>query len=96
VYPAEVEHVLADHPTVAEAAAVGIPDHRLGEVVVAFVVPSPAAAPAPDVLVEWCKDRLANFKVPRQVWIVESLPRGAVGKVAKSELRTRALALAGA
>jgi acyl-CoA synthetase (AMP-forming)/AMP-acid ligase II len=89
VYPAEVEHVLADHPAVAEAAVVGIPDDRLGEVTAAFVVLS-AAEPAPGTLVRWCQDRLANFKVPRHVWIVESLPRGAVGKVAKPDLRARA------
>jgi HIP---CoA ligase len=94
VYPAEVEHVLADHPAVSEAAVVGVPDERLGEVVVAFVVPS-AGAPAPDELVGWCRDRLANFKVPRRVWIVESLPRAAVGKVAKPELRERAIASLG-
>jgi HIP---CoA ligase len=99
VYPAEVEHVLADHPGVSEAAVVGVPDDRLGEVVVAFVIPpaassatSPAAAPDPDELVRWCRDRLANFKVPRRVWIVESLPRAAVGKIAKPELRARAIA----
>jgi HIP---CoA ligase len=92
VYPAEIEHVLAEHPDVAEAAVVGIPDDRLGEVVVAFVVPSAAATPAPDTLAQWCRERLANFKVPRHVWIAESLPRGAVGKIAKTDLRTRALA----
>lgn len=92
VYPAEIEHVLADHPDVLEAAVVGIPDERLGEIAVAFVVPL-SAAPVPDALVAWCRDRLANFKVPRRVWIIDSLPRGAVGKVAKLDLRERAIAL---
>jgi acyl-CoA synthetase (AMP-forming)/AMP-acid ligase II len=96
VYPAEVEHVLADHSGVAEAAAVGVPDDRLGEVLVAFVVSSAASAPAPDALIGWCRERLANFKVPRQVWVVDSLPRGTVGKVAKADLRTLALASLGA
>jgi acyl-CoA synthetase (AMP-forming)/AMP-acid ligase II len=96
VYPAEVEHVLADHPGVAEAAAVGVPDDRLGEVIAAFVVPSAGCAPAPDALTGWCRERLANFKVPRHVWVVDSLPRGTVGKVAKADLRTRALASLGA
>jgi acyl-CoA synthetase (AMP-forming)/AMP-acid ligase II len=94
VYPAEVEHILADHPDVSEAAVVGIPDERLGEVAVAFVVPS-AVTPASATLVQWCRDRLANFKVPRHVWIVQSLPRGAVGKIAKPELRARAIASLG-
>lgn len=92
VYPAEVEHVLADHPDVLEAAVVGIPDERLGEIAVAFVVPL-SAAPVPEALVRWCRDRLAGFKVPRRVWIVDSLPRGAVGKIAKLDLRERAIAL---
>lgn len=95
VFPAEVEHVLVDHPDVAEAAVVGVPDERLGEVPVAFVVPA-AAPPAPDALVEWCRDRLANFKVPRRVWIVDSLPRVTVGKVSKPELRDRAITLVAA
>ncbi len=94
VYPAEVEHALADHPDVSEAAVVGVPDERLGEVAVAFVVPSSAVL-APDVLVQWCRDRLASFKVPRHVWLVDALPRGAVGKVAKTNLRTRAISLLG-
>jgi acyl-CoA synthetase (AMP-forming)/AMP-acid ligase II len=94
VYPAEVEHILADHPGVSEAAVVGIPDERLGEVAVAFVVPS-AVTPAPATLVQWCRDRLANFKVPRHVWIVQSLPRGAVGKITKPDLRARAIASLG-
>lgn len=102
VFPAEVEHVLADHPDVAEAAVVGVPDGRLGEVPVAFVVlaatvpdaPAPAAAPpAPGALIEWCRDRLANFKVPRRVWIADSLPRVTAGKVSKPELRDRAITL---
>lgn len=85
---AEVERVLEDHPGVSEAAVVGVPDDRLGEVTVAFAVPS-AAPPAPDTLVRWCRDRLASFKVLRHVWIVESLPRGAVEKIAEADLRAR-------
>lgn len=94
VYPAEVERVLADHPNVREASVVGIPDERLGEIAVAFVVPSGTAA-EPDTLVQWCRDRLANFKVPRQLWITDTLPRGAVGKISKPDLRARAIALLG-
>ena len=99
VFPAEVEHVLADHPGVAEAAVVGIPDERLGEVPVAFVVPAATAAgpggPDLDELIAWCRDRLANFKVPRRIWAAGSLPRVTAGKVAKPELRRQAIALAG-
>jgi acyl-CoA synthetase (AMP-forming)/AMP-acid ligase II len=95
VFPAEVEHVLVSHPDVAEAAVVGVPDERLGEVPVAFVVPV-AGPPAPDALIQWCRDRLANFKVPRRVWIVGSLPRVTAGKVSKPELRDRAITLVAA
>jgi len=92
VFPAEVEHVLADHPDVAEAAVVGVPDERLGEVPVAFVVAA-ASPPGPEALIQWCRDRLANYKVPRRVWIVVSLPRVTAGKVSKPELRDRAITL---
>jgi acyl-CoA synthetase (AMP-forming)/AMP-acid ligase II len=97
VFPAEVEHVLADYPGVAEAAVVGVPDERLGEVTVAFVVaagdaPAPDAPIGPDALIGWCRDRLASFKVPRRVWLVDSLPRVTLGKVAKPELRDLAIA----
>jgi acyl-CoA synthetase (AMP-forming)/AMP-acid ligase II len=92
VFPAEVEHVLTEHPGVTEAAVVGVPDERLGEVPVAFIVPA-GDGTAPDALIGWCRGRLANFKVPRRVWITASLPRVTVGKVSKPELRDRAVAL---
>lgn len=91
VYPAEVEQVLAGHPAVAEAAAVGVPDDRLGEVVAVFVVPTAGQAVDPAELTRWCRGRLANYKVPRHWWITAALPRATAGKVAKSELRTSAL-----
>jgi acyl-CoA synthetase (AMP-forming)/AMP-acid ligase II len=93
VYPAEVEHVLAEHPAVAEAAVVGVPDDRLGEVVAAFVVPASGPPPNTAELTGWCRERVANFKVPRHLWMVPSLPRANAGKVAKSELRATALRL---
>ena len=92
VYPAEVEHVLAAHPDVAEAAAIGIPHPRLGEVVAAFVVAEPGARAEEAALMRWCRERLADFKVPRHVWTISALPRGAVGKVAKAELSALASA----
>ena len=93
VYPAEVEHVLAEHPSVAEAAVVGVPDQRLGEVVAAFVVPAGGQQPSPAELTGWCREQLANYKLPRHLWMVPSLPRANAGKVAKSELRATALRL---
>jgi HIP---CoA ligase len=90
VHPAEVEQILDGHPDVAEAAVVGVPDERLGEVAAAYVVPAPGAAPTEDALISWCRQQLANYKVPRHVLLVSALPRGAGGKVAKAELAKRA------
>ena len=88
VYPAEVEQVLAGHDTVAEAAVVGVPDPRLGEVGRAYVTVRPGASAVPDELVAHCRERLANFKVPREVVFLAALPRNATGKVDKAALRT--------
>ena len=86
-YPAEVEQVIARHEGVAECAVVGVPDERLGEVGVAFIVARPGADIDPDEVVAWCRERMANFKAPRSVALVDSLPRNASGKVLKFELR---------
>jgi malonyl-CoA/methylmalonyl-CoA synthetase len=90
VYPREVEEVLATHPGVAEVAVLGLPDPDLGEQVVAVVVPA-AGQPAPDAqaLVDWCKERLASYKKPRRVELVDALPRNALGKLQKHVLRER-------
>lgn len=88
VYPAEVEQVLAGHDAVAEAAVVGVPDARLGEVGRAYVTVRPGAATEPAALIGHCRERLANFKVPREVVVIEALPRNATGKVDKTVLRT--------
>jgi acyl-CoA synthetase (AMP-forming)/AMP-acid ligase II len=90
VSPAEVEQLLHTHPAVAQAAVVGAPDARLGEVGYAFIVPRPGVALAADAIIEWARERLANYKVPRHVAVVEALPLSAVGKVLKQELRARA------
>ncbi|MCU1512980.1 MAG: acyl-CoA synthetase [Microbacteriaceae bacterium] len=82
VYPAEVERVLGEHPHVSAAAVIGMPDDRLGEVPIAYV----EATAQPDEIVAWCAGRLANFKVPRRVVVVQSLPRTALGKIRKVEL----------
>lgn len=86
IYPAELEQVLAGHPAVAEVAVLGVPDARWGQVPVAVLVPrQPAAEPA--ALEDWCRARLAGFKVPRR-WIwVDVLPRNAGGKVDRAALR---------
>ncbi|MEO8693807.1 MAG: acyl-CoA synthetase [Acidimicrobiales bacterium] len=88
VYPREVEEVLASHPAVAEVAVVGTPSNEWGEEVTAFVVVrSGHVAPHRDALREFCGEQLARFKLPRRVVIVDTLPRNALGKVVKHELR---------
>ncbi|GAA3967804.1 3-((3aS,4S,7aS)-7a-methyl-1,5-dioxo-octahydro-1H- inden-4-yl)propanoate--CoA ligase FadD3 [Streptomyces marokkonensis] len=88
VYPAEVEQVLAGHDAVAEAAVVGVPDARLGEVGRAYVTARPGAGADPDTLLGHCRERLANFKVPREVVVLGTFPRNASGKIDKVALRT--------
>jgi len=89
VYPAEIEQVLCRHEAVAEAAVVGSPDERLGEVGRAYVVLRPGRTATASELVGYCRGRLANYKVPRAVVLLEALPRNASGKVVKSGLKGR-------
>lgn len=87
VYPAEIENALARLGTVVEAAVIGVPDHRMGEVGRAYVVTTPDSALAEVDVLAFCRERLANFKVPRSVRFVDSLPRNPSGKVMKIVLR---------
>jgi HIP---CoA ligase len=87
VYPAEVEQVLARLDGVADAAVVGIPDARLGEVGKAFIVARPGRVLTAEEAIGYCRERLANFKVPRQVEFRTELPRNPSGKVLKRQLR---------
>ena len=89
-YPAEIENVLLGHEGVAAVAVVGAPDERLGEVGYAFVVPRAGADPGD--LLAWCRGRMANYKVPRHLEIVDALPLNRTGKVEKRVLRSRAAA----
>jgi fatty-acyl-CoA synthase len=85
VYPAEVEDVLCGHPAVVEAAVVGVPDERWGEVCAAFVV---LREPVPEEeLAAFARERLARFKVPKSFHVIDALPRNSIGKIQKSELR---------
>lgn len=86
-YPAEIERVLAGHPAIAQAAVIGMPDARMGEVGCAFVVPRTGAALSEAELLAWAAASMANYKLPRRVRIVASLPLNASGKVVKGELR---------
>ncbi|MBI4635520.1 MAG: AMP-binding protein [Candidatus Rokubacteria bacterium] len=87
IYCVEVEEVLCDHPAVLEAAVVGVADPTYGEAVKACVVPRPGRSIEADEIREWVAARLAKFKVPREVAVLETLPRNPNGKVVKSALR---------
>ena len=87
-YPAEIENALLRHPDVLQAAVIGIPDQRLGEVGMAFVVVS--GSTSGDDIIEWSRNEMANYKVPRVVEIVDALPLNATGKVLKDVLRDQA------
>jgi fatty-acyl-CoA synthase len=89
VYPREVEEVLNSHPSVMEAAVVGVPDEKWGERVVAFVIPRPGIAPDPKELDLHCRDHLASYKCPKEYRVVEDLPRTSTGKILKRVLRER-------
>jgi fatty-acyl-CoA synthase len=89
VYPAEIEAALFDHPAVADAAVIGLPDARWGEAGLAVVVLRPGEAAAEQELLAHCRGRLAGFKVPREVRFASELPRSASGKLLKRELRSR-------
>jgi acyl-CoA synthetase (AMP-forming)/AMP-acid ligase II len=89
-YPAEIENILLGNVKVAQAAVVGVPDERMGEVGVAFVIPRPGEELTPAEVIEWSRGTMANYKVPRHVEIVDALPLNASGKVLKYELREQA------
>jgi fatty-acyl-CoA synthase len=87
IYPAEIEEHLHSHPEVVEAAVIGVPDEEWGERLKAFVVRRPGSQLSSDEVVQFCRDKLADFKRPREVVFVDALPRNPTGKVLKRELR---------
>jgi len=87
VYPAEVESALVDHPEVADAAVISVPDKVWGEQVKAVVVLKPEARLKDKDIIEWLKGKIAPFKIPKQVTFIESIPRSQTGKMMKSKLR---------
>ena len=89
VYPAEVEDLLRGHPDIRDAAVIGIPDRRLGEVGLAFVVLRSGATATSDDVVVWAREHMANYKAPRVVEVIDELPVNATGKVEKKLLRDR-------
>jgi acyl-CoA synthetase (AMP-forming)/AMP-acid ligase II len=89
-YPAEIESLMYGSGLVAQVAVVGVPDERLGEVGMAWVVPAPGRELTPESVIAWCRENMANYKVPRRVEVVRELPVNAAGKVMKYVLRARA------
>ncbi|HUS65923.1 MAG TPA: AMP-binding protein, partial [Kofleriaceae bacterium] len=89
IYPAEIEEHLHRHPDVLEAAVIGIPDDEWGERLKAFVVTRPGSRLTGDEIIVFCREGLADYKRPREVEFMESLPRNPTGKVLKRELRLR-------
>jgi acyl-CoA synthetase (AMP-forming)/AMP-acid ligase II len=89
VYPAEIEDMMRRHPQIRDVAVIGIPEPRLGEVGMAFVVPVPGAEVTGPQVISWCREQMANYKVPRAVELIAELPLNATGKVEKQQLRAR-------
>ena len=87
VYPREIEEVLYEHPSVAEVAVVGRPDERLGEEIAAHVVLREGAQVTAQELIAFVKEQVAPYKYPREVMLLDALPKGATGKILKRELR---------
>lgn len=89
IYPAEVESAIYGHPDVAEVAVIAVPDAKWGEAVKAIIVPNPGAAPDPEAIIAFTRERIAGFKLPKSIDFVADLPRNATGKVLKRELRKK-------
>ncbi|MBB6628781.1 long-chain-fatty-acid--CoA ligase [Nocardioides sp. KIGAM211] len=87
IYSPEIERVLAEHPAVMEVAIIGVPDDRWGESVKAVVSLKPDTSATEEELIAWCRDRLAHYKCPKSVDLLEALPRNPTGKILKRELR---------
>jgi acyl-CoA synthetase (AMP-forming)/AMP-acid ligase II len=89
VYPAEVENAIYGHPDVAEVAVIGVPSERWGEEVKAIIVPKPGRTPREDDVIAWARERIAAFKAPKSIDVIDAFPRTATGKVLRRQLREK-------
>ena len=87
IYPREIDEILFEHPKVLEACAIGIPDAYRGETVKAFVVAKPGEILTEEEITQWCKEKLAAYKVPKMIEFVDSLPKSAIGKILRREVK---------
>jgi len=87
IYPVEVENTLASHPAVLDVAVIGVPDDKFGEALLAFVVTRNGQTLALEEMIAFCRDKIAGYKIPRQLQLIEELPRNPSGKILKKELR---------
>lgn len=92
VYPVELERILQTHPVISEAAVVGVPDDKWGEVGIAFVVCKPGHSISEEDVIHFCKQHLAKYKVPKKIVFLEALPKNDTGKINRISLKQRALA----
>jgi fatty-acyl-CoA synthase len=91
IYPREIEEFLYTHPGVADVQVIGVPDERYGEEIMAFVIPREGQAPDPEELREYCRGRIAHYKVPRHIALCEAFPMTVTGKIQKFKLREQAI-----
>jgi acyl-CoA synthetase (AMP-forming)/AMP-acid ligase II len=89
VYPAEVENAIYGHPDVAAVAVIGVPSQRWGEEVKAIIVPKPGRTPREDHVIAWARERIAAFKAPKSIDIIDAFPLTATGKVLRRQLREK-------
>ena len=89
VYSSEVEAAIHEHPGVHEVAVVGVPDARFGEALCAVVVPAPGATLTAESIIGHCRSRIGGYKIPRRIELVDALPKSAMGKTLKQDLRRR-------
>ena len=87
IYPVEVENAIASHDAVADVAVIGVPDDKFGEALLAFVVLKPGTSLELDEMIDFCRERIAGYKIPRQLEVIEEMPRNPSGKLLKRELR---------